>query len=252
MQVSTTDGTATQVGDLLSPLQDAAGAVLAGKGYIFGGAGATTPVATVQELPSLGATQTTTATATLLGSLPEAREGAATAVIGTTAYVIGGDTGTTPVAAVLATTDGIHFSTVATLPTPVRDAAVAVAGGHIYVFGGLGSSGAPVRTVQLIDPAGHRATAVGSLPEALAGATAATLGGVIYVAGGETAPHAGATLSAVATVWAWLPASSRAETAGQLPAAVAYAGGTVIGSTVWLVGGESAPGVLSATCRASP
>ena len=124
--------------------------------------------------------------------------------------MIGGDDGTMPVAAVLATTDGVHFVTVATLPKAVRDAAVAVAGGRIYVFGGLGASGDPVDTVQLIDPAAHRATVVGALPEPLAGAAAVTLGRSML---------------------------SR----GRLHA---YAGVTVIGSTVWVIGGESAPSVL--------
>jgi N-acetylneuraminic acid mutarotase len=242
--VSTSNGAATQVGDLLGPLEDAAAVVLGGKGYVFGGGDGSAPVATAQQLANLGSAQPTTAAATLLGSLPLARAGDAAAVIGNTVYVIGGDDGTMPVAAVLATTDGVHFVTVATLPKAVRDAAVAVAGGRIYVFGGLGASGDPVDTVQLIDPAAHRATVVGALPEPLAGAAAVTLGGVVYVAGGETASHAGATPSAVGTVWAWLATSSRAVPAGHLAAPVAYAGVTVIGSTVWVIGGESAPSVL--------
>ncbi|MGC9962637.1 MAG: kelch repeat-containing protein [Acidimicrobiales bacterium] len=242
--VSTSDGAATQVGDLGSPLEDAAAVVLGGKGYVFGGSDGSAPVATAQQLANLGSTQPTTAVATSLGSLPEARAGDAATVIGNTVYVIGGDDGTTPVATVLATTDGVHFATVATLPKAVRDAAVAVAGGRIYVFGGLGASGDPVDTVQLIDPAAHRATVVGALPEPLAGAAAVTLGGVVYVAGGEAAAHAGATPSAVGTVWAWLATSSRAVPAGHLADPVAYAGVTVIGSTVWLIGGESAPSVL--------
>ena len=161
--------------------------------------------------------------------------------------------------AVLATSDGIHFATVAKLPVPVHDAAVAVLDGRIYVFGGDAANGAhaghPVDTVQMIDPSAHSATVVGSLPAPVTGAAAATLAGVIYVAGGEAAASAAATPTAVKTVWAWLASSRRAVVAGHLEAAAAYAGLTVLGSQAWLVGGESAPGALlrrRADLRAEP
>jgi N-acetylneuraminic acid mutarotase len=247
-EVNVSTGAATQVGNLVAPLQDAAGAVLAGKGYIFGG-GAPTPLTTVQLLPNLGSTKQTTVAASVLEPLAEARSDAATVTIGRTAYLIGGYDGTDPDAAVLATTDGSHFSTVVNLPVPVRDPAVAEVGGRIYVFGGDAITGAhagePVATVQMIDTAAHHAAVVGSLPEPLAGAVAATLGGVLYVAGGETITGTGASAQAAASssVWAWLASSKHAVSAGHLAAAVAYAGLTVIESRAWLVGGETGAGV---------
>ncbi|MGD0594284.1 MAG: kelch repeat-containing protein [Acidimicrobiales bacterium] len=245
--VEASSGTATQVGNLLEPLHDAAGVVLGGKGYVFGG-GTATPLTTVQVLPSLGGTAVSTTPATSVGVLPQPRTGASAVAIGGTAYLIGGMAATAADPAVLATSDGIHFATVAKLPVPVRDAAVAVLDGRIYVFGGDAANGAhaghPVDTVQMIDPSAHSATVVGSLPAPVTGAAAATLAGVIYVAGGEAAASAAATPTAVKTVWAWLASSRRAVVAGHLEAAAAYAGLTVLGSQAWLVGGESAPGAL--------
>lgn len=257
-EVSSSDGAATQVGNLQSPLHDAAGVVLSGDGYLFGGTSGVA-VSTVQRLADLGSSQPTTAAATLLGSLPLARAGDAAVTIGKTAYVVGGDNGTSAEAGVLATSDGVHFSTVANLPVPVRFAAVAALGGRIYVFGGDASSGPhagdPVATVQVVDPATHAATIVGSLPEPVAGSAAVTLGGVIYVAGGETASASGGTPAVLRTVWAWLAASETPVVAGKMDAAVAFAGVTVIGATAFVVGGESAPGVLVddvQTLRANP
>ena len=116
-------------------------------------------------------------------------------------------------------------------------------------------AGDPVATVQVVDPATHAATIVGSLPEPVAGSAAVTLGGVIYVAGGETASASGGTPAVLRTVWAWLAASETPVVAGKMDAAVAFAGVTVIGATAFVVGGESAPGVLVddvQTLRANP
>jgi len=245
--VNAASGAPTQVGDLLAPLHDAAGVVLGGKGYVFGGA-TTTPLTTVQVLPSLGGGAQSTAPATMLGPLPQPRADAAAVTIGDVAYVIGGYNGVSADPEVLATSDGSHFSTVAELRVPVRYPAVAALDGRIYIFGGEAVAGSdagdPVATVQMIDPSSGQATVVGSLPEPVSGAAAATLGGVVYVAGGETTSSAGATPAAIKTVWAWLPSQQRAVVAGHLVVAVAYAGATVIGSQAWLVGGESGPGVL--------
>ena len=88
----------------------------------------------------------------------------------TTAYLVGGYDGTTYLPGVLATTDGTHFTTVATLPVPVRYPAVVADGGMVYAFGGQtaspGSATTATDAIQTIDPATHRATVVGHLPQA--------------------------------------------------------------------------------------
>jgi len=237
------------VGRLIAPLHDAAGAVIGGQGYLFGG-GAAAPTREAERLASLGATGGSQAAsqqkAIELPPLPRARADAVAVTIGATAYLIGGYDGSRGDAAVLATGDGRHWTTVADLPTPVRYAAAAAWHGDIYVFGGEAASGPhrgdPVDVVQMVDPAGHGAVVVGKLPAPLAGAAVVTLGGTIYIAGGETVPPSrpSATPTNLATIWAWLPAKSRAAVAGRLMVPVSHAGVAVIGSRAWLVGGETA------------
>ena len=54
-----------------------------------------------------------------------------------------------PAGDVLASTDGRHFRTVARLPVPVRDPAVAALGDQIWVFGGQAATG-PVSDIQRV------------------------------------------------------------------------------------------------------
>jgi hypothetical protein len=161
---------------------------------------------------------------------------------------------------ILATSDGRHFIDVAALPVPVLFPAVAVFGGKLYVFGGDAATGSDaghaVDTIQVVDLKTHKAKDKGHLPEPLAGAAAVVLGHDVILAGGDTAPPgtgaqtattaAGAptgastpTTSSVSTVWSFDPLSGTSTQVGVLPVAVSHAGVAVLGSTAWLVGGES-------------
>lgn len=194
--LDTSNGSLKQVGALVGPLHDAAGAVVGGQDVVFGG-GATNTVGTVQAFPSTasgGTVGSSTALANVVGSLPTSRSDAGEVTVGTTSYLIGGYDGANADATVLATTDGRTFRAVASLPVPVRYPAVTALRGKIYVFGGQTISGAqagePTTIIQVIDPARHTVSMVGQLPEPLSGAAAVTLAGHIYVAGGEsTAPQ---------------------------------------------------------------
>ena len=64
-----------------------------------------------------------------VGNLPAPRSDAQAATIGATSYIVGGFDGTRPDAPVVATTNGQTYRTIATLPVPVRNAAVAALGG---------------------------------------------------------------------------------------------------------------------------
>jgi hypothetical protein len=257
-RVDPTNGHAAQVGRLTAPLHDAAGVILHGAGYVFGG-GSSVPTATAQRLASLGgiggaAAPAPNAAATPLRSLPQARADHSAVTIGSTAYILGGYDGSAGDSAVLATTDGQSYRNIATLAVPVRYAAVAAAGGLIYVFGGDATSGPnaghAVSTVQVVDPATHRSAVVGSLPVPLAGAAAANLGGTIYVAGGATPDGAGSGSShEVSAIYAWSTQASKALYAGSLYTPVAYCGVTVVGSRAWLVGGETAPNQATAAVQ---
>jgi hypothetical protein len=246
--LTVSSGALTQVGDLTTTLDDAAGAVIQGQDVVFGGTSSTAASsgsASVQALSATAATGTGVPTATVLGALPQSRAGATAVTEGTTTYLVGGDATTGPDPDVLATTDGRHFAVVASLPVPVQFPAVAAVGTKLYVFGGLASggpsAGQPVRTIQVVDITTHKVTARWRVPEPLTGAAAVVLGPAILLVGGDTASTGSTTptTASIATMWSFDPTTGKCTPVGQLPVAVAYAGVAVLGSTAWIVGGES-------------
>jgi len=249
-------GVPSAIGSLASPTHDAAGVALRGRYLLFGG-GAQTTVASVEALPTGAAAGASTGV--VVGQLPQPRSDASAIVVGRTAYVIGGYDGTRGDPAVLATTDGKTYSTVATLPVAVRYPAVAALGTTIYVFGGqaVGAHAGPVTDVQAIDLVSRQARVVAHLPEPLEGASAARVGGHLYLFGGDSSSGAAANVPApdgtnapaagpgsdagtfsVPTVWSFDPATRRLLVAGTLQVPVSHASSAVVGATVWLVGGE--------------
>ena len=225
-------GQLSLVGSLSSGLHDAASTVVGGQGLVLGG-GAAVPTAEAQAVTAAGTSQPS-------GPLPQARADAAAVTVGGVAYLVGGYNGTALTPHVLATTDGSHYRSVASLPVPVRYPAVAATGGRIYVFGGQPAGGQPTRAVQEVDPTTGAAKVVGQLPQALSGAAAGALGSTIYVAGGMTADGRPA-----AAVYAFDPGRGALLRAGALPVAVANAGTAVSGGKLFLVGGETAGGTPS-------
>jgi len=232
---------------LATPVHDASGAALGATAYLFGG-GSPATVPTVQSATLSAPTSATPGGAGhVAGALPDPRSDSASVAVTaggtTTAYVVGGYTGTTYLPSVLATTDGTHFHTVATLKVPVRYPAVAALGGMLYVFGGqVASPGATVvatSDVQRIDPASHTVTVVARLPQALYGAAAFTIGNVIYVAGGQV-PGA----NTLTEIDAFVASTGAVLHAGLLPQAEAFGGYTTVGTGAsavgYVVGGEVA------------
>jgi len=219
-------GSTSPVGRLAAATPGAAGATLDGRDYLFGGG-----QPTVQQVTGRGA-------ATVAGRLPAARSGLAAVTIGGTAYLVGGGTGARPAGGVLASTDGRHFRTVAQLPVPVRDPAVAALGDQIWVFGGQAATGpaSDIQRVTVPGPGQHgtaRAAVVGHLPRPVTGAAAFALGGTLFVAGGQ-AGHAAVS----GQLLSYRPGQAAVHLAGQLPVPVADAGVAVTGGTAYLVGGN--------------
>jgi hypothetical protein len=233
-------GRLAPAGRLAAPTHDAAGAILAGRSYVFGG-GAQASAVGVQALNPRR-------TATVAGRLPGPRSDTAAVTLGATAYLLGGYDGVSYDANVLATTDGRHFRTVATLPLPVRYPAVAGAGNQIWVFGGQTPAG-PTDVIQQISLATGRAALVGRLPAPTTGAVAFSLGGRIYLAGGQVqvrpSGHGGPPVSSslgLATssaVLAFSPGQRSVTLAGMLPVPVANAAAAVFSGTAFLVGGNN-------------
>ncbi len=251
--LNTINGALHQVGSLRAPVHDSVGAVVGGRDVVFGG-GSPATVRAVESYP--------TAAATALGALPTPRSDAGIATLGSVTYIVGGYNGQQADAAVLSTTDGRAYKTVASLPVPVRYPAVAAVDGKVYVFGGEAitgkGAGQPVSDIQMIDPATGRASVIAQLPEPLEAAAAVVLNGQIYVAGGDssTPQHvvtgAGTTqlspavsavgsggLTTVDTIWAFNTVTKRMLAAGRLQVPISHAGVAVLGQRAWLVGGES-------------
>jgi DNA-binding beta-propeller fold protein YncE len=238
-------GRTTHVGRLAHPTHDAAGAVLAGRPFVFGG-GVQASVATVQALRPNRA-------ATIAGRLPRARSDLSAVSLGTTAYLIGGYDGASYSPNVLATSNGTHFRVVARLPVPVRYAAVAGAGNRIWVLGGEIPAG-DTSAIQQINLTTGKAAIVGRLPAPVSGATGFTLGGQIFIAGGQVARHGRLTTSN--RVLSFRPGQHQTREAGRLPVPVANAAATVVSGTAFMLGGtdgrRSVPTVTQLRLAATP
>ena len=235
--LDTTSGAVTAGGSLPAIVHDAAAAQIGTTSFVFGG-GSPATFATVQSVgPAAG-------TGTVTGRLPQPRSDLTATAVGRTVYLVGGYDGTAYQPSVLATVDGTHFSTAATLKVAVRYPAVVALGPDLFSFGGQTGSGAgnavtATAVIQQIDPATHTVSVVGSLPQALYGAAAFVLDGHIYVAGGQTAD--GQTLT---QLYEFDQKTHRVADAGLLPQAVAFAGSATVGTGAsavgYLVGGEVA------------
>ena len=145
--LDTQNGGLHSIGSLPVGVHDAAASVVGGRDVVFGGG---TPT-TVGSVEGFGAGRSAR-----LGSLPSPRSDASAVTVGKTRYIVGGYTGSEPDAAVLATTDGRSYRSVASLQVPVRYPAVAAVAGKLYVFGGEAitgrQSGRPLTDIQEVDP----------------------------------------------------------------------------------------------------
>lgn len=229
-----TTGAVGPAASLAEPTHDAAGTLLGSSALVVGG-GSVAPAAAVQLAPA-----SATATVTVSGQLTVARADARAVTIGDTAYVVGGYDGPSMDTAVLATTDGRVFRQVATLPVPVRYPTLAVADGVVYVLGGQNAAGAPVPTVQEIDPHSGRAVVTGSLGVPLAASVATTVDGTIYLAGGLVTGPGG--IVPTTAVFAYRPGAADVQHVATLPVAVANAGAARLGTRLYVLGGENAAG----------
>ncbi len=237
-------GTVNSGGTLADPVHDGAAVTLGSTTYVLGG-GSPNTVATVQAITTSSGAG---AQGRVVGALPRPRSDLAVATMPgptgrPTAYVVGGYDGTTYEPSVLATTDGTHFTSVATLAVPVRYAAVAATNGKLFAFGGQtatpGTATTATTDIQMIDPQTHQVTVVGHLPQPLYGAAAFVLGGTVYVAGGQV--PGGITLT---QIWAFVPDTHKLLNAGLLPQAEAFGAYTTVGTgakaTGYILGGEVA------------
>lgn len=169
-------GKLTVLGSVPEAFHDAAGGMLGGALYVFGG-GASSSSATVQRF------DLASRRGTVVGHLPHPLSDLASATIGGTVYLVGGYDGTSPRREIYATTDGRTFHVVGMLPTGLRYPAVAAVGGHLVIAGGFGAAG-PTNGVLVFDPATGALRRTGSLPVSVGHAAAVVFGTSVYVLGG--------------------------------------------------------------------
>jgi hypothetical protein len=220
-------GHVLRTGSLADPVHDAAGALLGRTPVVVAG-GNTTTIAAVQRVQS--------ATASVIGQLPQPRSDLDATALEGALYVLGGFDGATSLAPVLRSTDGRHFTTVGRLPVTVRYAAAvgitSPSGDRLLVFGGE-HNGVAIDDVQEIDVRTGRSHIVGHLHAPLAHESAFVLGDQVWLAGGRSSSVLQSRL------WQWDVGRRRARPAGRLPYAVADAPVAVNGTTAYLLGGET-------------
>lgn len=217
-------GQVSSLGHLAVPFHDAAGALIHGQLFVFGGG----PVAGTDDIQRF---DEATGTGTVVGHLPKALSDLAAATVGSTVYLVGGFDDRTPQRTIYDTTDGVHVRVAGELPRGLRYAAVTVADGALIIAGGQ-TVGGPTAQVLRFDPSTGRTSNLARLPAPVAHAAAWSSDGSVFVAGGRD--EAG---NAVRTVVRIDVGSGAVTSLRPLPHALADPGLVAIGETVWLLGG---------------
>ena len=223
-------GSMRSAGRLAVATHDAAGAVLRGAAFVFGGGNATTIDDVQRFVPG--------SDASVVSHLPEPRSDLSVAVGPREAYIVGGYDGTHWVASVLATSDGITFRRAGTLAVPVRYAAVAIVGNALYVFGGLGTDG-DVDDIQRLDLTSGAVRIVGRLRAPLSHAIAEPIDSTVFILGGRHGD------TRQRSVFRFDPVSASVAAAGTLPYPVSDTACATIQDRAFVVGGET-PSLSSA------
>jgi serine/threonine-protein kinase PknK len=171
-------------------------------------------------------------------SLPDAREGTATALYGGDAAIVSGGLSAAGVStSTVFRIDSLgHASSVASLPGPIHDAAAAEVAGRLLVFGGGQFEGSN-RIVQVL-PGQPRQ--VGTLPQALSDLDAGAIGNVAYVAGGWNGSATNPD------IYAARPDGSVIRV-GTLPIGVRYPAVGALGGKLVVAGGETSAGTPTTT-----
>lgn len=224
VEIDAHTGKATQIASLPAPVHDAAGAVIGSRSFIFGG-GSLKVSDVVQSVESDAAA--------VAGRLPAPRADLVAVQDGTRVLLVGGYDGTNGSRDVLATSDGMTFSSVGRLAVGVRYPAAGVIGGKLWVLGGEGKDGTPGTEIQMLDLATQKSTVVGRLSDPLAHSASVVLDGSLYTIGGR------AGTGALDTVNRLDPATMTIARVGRLPIAISDAAVATLGDTAYVVGGES-------------
>jgi hypothetical protein len=179
---------------------------------------------------------------TRIGSLPRAfSKSAAVALPHGRLMVLGGYTGAGSLDTILAGPPR-HLRVVGHLPQPTHDAAAAVVGGSVYLFGGGETVSMP--SVVRIDPRFGSAAEGPALGEPLSDLGAVAIGGRPYLVGGYTGTQ-------FATAILRYRPQGAAATVARLPTGTRYAGVAALGPTIYVAGGLTTAGPTNAVYAVS-
>ncbi|HEX2703609.1 MAG TPA: hypothetical protein VHM72_09280, partial [Solirubrobacteraceae bacterium] len=241
--VATVDSSQTTVvGELPVSLFAAAAVTVGGTEYLFGGAEGTakapTPEPNIYSYAVSGA-----GTIAEDGKLSSANYGLSATVLGHTVYLVGGDSGSATLDAILTWTPGAASPVpVGHLPVALRYAAVAAVGQQLVIAGGLLASGQASNAIFVFDAATHKVHELkAKLPAGLFSASGVTLGNLAYVLGGAKVSGVASASTAVpvSTIYSIDPATGELATAGSLQYPLAEESATVVGETIYVAGGLS-------------
>jgi len=125
----------------------------------------------------------------------------------------------------------------APLPAPRQEVAVAALEGRVFVIGGFGSSGEPVATVNVYDPAANQWETRAPLPAPTHHAAAAVAAGRLYVIGGYTGGRVRWTASQ--TTYEYDPARDSWATRALMPTPRGGLAAASLGNRIHALGGTS-------------
>jgi N-acetylneuraminic acid mutarotase len=158
-------------------------------------------------------------------------------VDGTTAYIVGGYTGSSFSDRILSFTKGaVHIA--AHLPEGLRYTAVATVDGSVVIAGGLSVTG-PTTNIYRFSPTTGAVTRIGVLPHPLMHASAGVLDGVMVIVGGL-----GKALGPRRQILA-LGRDGSVHRAGLLPQPLSDAGVATQGGRLIVIGGRNVTGPVS-------
>ncbi len=222
-----------RTGTLDTAVHDAAAASVAGSVFLFGGGDGVNQHAEIARVdPASGRT-------TIVGRLPAPSSDQAAATLGGTAYVVGGYTGTRWLDTIVAWRPGSTARVVAHMPSPLRYAAVTVAGGRLVIAGGSRPDGSATDAVLEYVPGGG-VSIVGRMAAPVTHGAAATLGGTAYVIGGR-GPSTGTPTAAILAVDL---AHRRLRAVGRLPEPLSDLAAVGLGDRIVIAGGRSRSGTV--------
>jgi hypothetical protein len=126
-----------------------------------------------------------------------------------------------------------HLAALGTVPQPFHDAAGAILGAKLLVFGGGASRSSA--SVQAFDLGSRRGAVVSQLPRPLSDLASATIGGTVYLVGGYDGVRPRAEIYETTD-------GLHFRLAGRLPFGVRYPAVAAIGTTLVIAGGATAGG----------